>query len=271
MTHAAFSGVGIPRFARNVRTSFAENAETSLAPNAELPAGPWTIEFTWHDLLFLHWPVPAATLRQLVPTPLEIDLLDGEAWVGVIPFFMSGIRLRGLPPLPGTSAFAEVNVRTYVRFRGQQGVYFFSLDAASLLAVRTARAWYHLPYFHARMSVERDGDAVRYSSVRREGPRPAEFRARYRPTSESRPSLLGSPEHWLTERYCLFTTDSRGGVYRADIHHAPWPLQRAEAELESETLAHAAGILLPHTAPLAHFSKKLDVRVWRPERLREAG
>ncbi|MGH9650386.1 MAG: YqjF family protein [Terriglobales bacterium] len=236
-----------------------------------LPAGPWTIEFTWHDLLFLHWPLPAAALRGLVPESLDLDLYDGQAWVGVIPFFMSGIRLRGLPSVPGTSALAEVNVRTYVRFRGQPGVYFFSLDAASLLAVHTARTWYHLPYFHARMSVEREGDGVRYSSERRERPRPAEFRARYRPTSEVRASLPGSLEHWLTERYCLFTTDSRGGVLRADIHHVPWPLQNAEVELERQTLTQAAGIPLPQTRPLAHFSRRLEVYVWRPERLADRG
>ncbi len=253
MTHGASSGVEIPRFARNVKNK------------------PWTIEFTWHDLLFLHWPVPPAALRGLVPASLELDLYRGEAWVGVIPFFMSGVRLRWLPPMPGTAAFAEVNVRTYVHFRGQPGVYFFSLDAASLLAVRTARAWYHLPYFHARMSVEHQSDAVRYSSERREGPRPAEFRARYRPTAEARPSLPGSLEHWLTERYCLFTANRKGNVLRAEIHHQPWPLQIAEAELESETLTRAAGIALPHTAPLAHFSRKLDVWVWRPERLSVAG
>ncbi|MGH9604035.1 MAG: YqjF family protein [Terriglobales bacterium] len=249
MTHASFAEIGIPRSARNVK------------------ARPWTIEFTWHDLLFLHWPVPPSSLRSLLPAPLDLDLYDGSAWVGVIPFFMSGIRLRGLPPLPGTSAFAEVNVRTYVRFRGQPGVYFFSLDAASRLAVRAARAWYHLPYFHARMSVEKEADAVRYSSERRDHPRPAEFRARYRPTSEVRASLRGSLEHWLTERYCLFTTDRRGNVIRAEIHHQPWPLQSAEVALERQTLAHAAGIHLPETAPLAHFSRRLDVYVWRPEYL----
>ncbi|MGH9532327.1 MAG: YqjF family protein, partial [Terriglobales bacterium] len=149
MIHTVPLEIEIPRFARNVKK-------------------PWTIEFTWHDLLFLHWPVPAASLRGLVPESLELDLYDGSAWVGVIPFFMSGIRLRGLPLFPGTSAFAEVNVRTYVRFRGQPGVYFFSLDAASFFAVRTARLWYHLPYFHARMSVENQGDTVRYSSQRRD-------------------------------------------------------------------------------------------------------
>ncbi len=233
----------------------------------EAPARSWAVAFTWHDLLFLHWPVPPASLRALVPQPLELDVYDRQVYVGVIPFYMSGVRLRRLPSVPGTSAFAEVNVRTYVLYRGQPGVYFFSLDAASTLAVRTARAWYHLPYFHARMSVGHDGDAVRYSSQRRENPRPAEFRARYRPNSQARRSLPGSLEHWLTERYCLFTTDTRGNVYRAEIQHAPWPLQSAEVELESESLARAAGITLPGIAPLAHFAKRLEVCVWRPERL----
>jgi hypothetical protein len=232
-----------------------------------LPVGPWTIEFTWHDLLFLHWPAEAAALRRLVPESLELDLYNGEAWVGVIPFFMSGIHLRGLPPMPGISAFAEVNLRTYVRFRGQPGVYFFSLDAASRLAVRTARAWYHLPYFHARMSVEREGEAVRYSSERRERPHPASFCARYRPTSEVCRSLPGSLEHWLTERYSLFTADRRGRMVRAQIHHQPWPLQSAEVNLECQTLTKAAGIKLPQSQPLAHFARRLDVCVWRPERL----
>ncbi len=204
-------------------------------------------------------------MRGLIPESLELDTCDGQAWVGVIPFFMSGIRLRGLPPLPGTSAFAEVNVRTYVRFGGQPGVYFFSLDAASRLAVRAARAWYHLPYFHARMSVTRAGDTVLCSSERLDRPRPAEFRGRYRPTSEARRSQPGSLEHWLTERYCLFTTGGRRNVARAEIHHQPWSLQNAEAELECETLTRAAGITLPHTAPLVHFARSLDVYVWRPD------
>ncbi len=234
---------------------------------SELIEPTWIIQFTWHDLLFLHWPVEPASLQGLVPPVLELDLHHGEAWVGVIPFFMSGIRLRGLPSLPGTSAFAEVNLRTYVRFRGQPGVYFFSLDAASRLAVRAARAWYHLPYFHARMSVERDGDAVCYSSERRENPQPAEFRARYRPVSEARACLPGSLEHWLTERYCLFTTDGRKNVIRAQIHHQPWPLQSAEVELETQTLTRAAGITLPAARPLAHFARRLEVCVWRPESL----
>ena len=232
-----------------------------------IPQRPWIISFTWHDLLFAHWPVEPLAVRELIPRQLELDLFDGRAWVGVTPFRMSGVRLRWLPAVPGTSDFPEVNVRTYVRCGGRAGVYFFSLDAASWLACRLARAWYRLPYFHARMSIRSEDDSVRYESVRLEGPRPAEFRARYRPVSAPRTAQPGSLEHWLTERYCLFTTDLHGRVFPGDIHHLPWPLQDAEAEIETNTLASAAGIRLPDAAPLLHFAKKLDVVVWRPERL----
>ncbi|MGH9580358.1 MAG: YqjF family protein [Terriglobales bacterium] len=239
-------------------------APPSLTPP---PRGLCVIRFTWHDLLFAHWPMEAATLRALVPAPLELDLFDGRAWVGVIPFRMSGVRLRGLPAVPGLADFPEVNVRTYVRPGGRAGVYFFSLDAASWPACRAARMWYHLPYFHARMKVKMEDDTTTYQSIRREGPRPAEFRARYRPASEPSPAPPGSLAHWLTERYCLFSLDGRGGVHRADIHHAPWPLAEAEAEIASNSLAAAAGIHLPPEPPLLHFARRLEVRVWPPERI----
>lgn len=232
-----------------------------------LPARPWILCFTWHDLLFAHWPVEPAALRKLVPSQLELDLYDDHAWVGVIPFRMSGVRLRGLPAMPGAANFPEVNVRTYVRSGGRAGVYFFSLDAASWLACRAARTCYRLPYFHARMSVQSENEVVAYRSSRREGPRPAEFRARYRSVSAPSAAQPGTLEHWLTERYCLFTADPAHQVHSAEIHHAPWPLQAAEAEIETNTLAQAAGIRLPDTAPLLHFARRLDVVVWAPHRV----
>jgi len=232
-----------------------------------LPQGPWVIQFTWQDLLFAHWPVEAEALRALVPAPLELDLFDARAWVGVIPFRMSGVRLRGLPAVPGLAHFPEVNVRTYVRQGGRAGVYFFSLDAASWTACRAARLWYRLPYFHARMQVEAEGEATTYQSIRREGPRPAEFHARYQPISAPSRAAPGTLAHWLTERYCLFAVDARGRVHRADIHHAPWPLSEAEAEIARNTLAAAAGVRLPQQPPLLHFARRLDVLVWPPQRI----
>lgn len=232
-----------------------------------LPAWPWVIRFTWHDLLFAHWPVEPAAIRDVVPRPLELDLFDGRAWIGVVPFRMSGVRLRGLPAIPGAASFPEVNVRTYVRAGGRAGVYFFSLDAASWLACRMARAWYRLPYFHARMKVGNEGDSVLYESVRRAGPQPAAFRAIYSPVSAPRDAQPGTLEHWLTERYCLFTTGSSGRILAGEIHHVPWPLQDAEAEIESNTLTQAAGIRLPDMAPLLHFARRLEVVVWAPRSL----
>jgi|SRR5580658_5734492 uncharacterized protein YqjF (DUF2071 family) len=218
---------------------------------------------TWHDLLFAHWPLPHATLRPLVPAQLELDQFGGQCWVGVVPFRMSAISGRGLPPLPGLSSFPELNVRTYVTRGEKPGVYFFSLDAANLPAVWAARKFFHLPYFHARMSCEDRSDDrggnILYSSLRLESP--AEFRANYRPTAEVRLRETGSLENWLTERYCLYTTH-RGEVYRGEIHHQRWPLQQAEAAFEKNTVAAAAGISLPDTTPSVLFARRLEVLIW---------
>jgi uncharacterized protein len=218
----------------------------------------------WHDLLFAHWAVPPAHIRPLVPSQLELDLFQGNAYVAVAPFHMSGIRGRFLPPLPGLSRFPELNVRTYVRHQDAPGVYFFSLDAGSLPAVWGARATYGLPYFHADISVSVGSEQVEYRSRRLEDSRPAEFHARYWPVSEPRQSERNSLEYFLTERYCLYTV--RGGkVFRAYIHHLPWPLQDAEAEIGINTVAQAAGIELPDAKPLLHFSRFLEVLIWWPE------
>ena len=214
---------------------------------------------TWHDLLFVHWPISPEVLRPLVPPELPLDTFDGRCWVAVAPFHMSGIRSRGLPPIPGASRFPELNVRTYVSLDGKPGVFFFSLDAASSLAVWAARTFYRLPYFHAAMSVKVVDDTIDYVSRRTQGN--AELRARYRPIAPVQLRAKGTLEHWLTERYCLYTIGS-GRVYRAEIHHQPWPLQDAAAEFEINTMATAAGILLPQDAPLLHFSQRLEVLIW---------
>jgi len=214
---------------------------------------------TWHDLLFAHWPLLIEKMRPLVPAQLTLDTFDGDCWVGVVPFHMSGIRGRTLPLLPGLSRFPELNVRTYVTYGGKPGVYFFSLDAANLPAVWAARRFYHLPYFHAAMGSTELGASIHYHSRRLRGA--AEFRGHYHPTTEMRLSEKGSIEHWLTERYCLYTVH-HDQVYRGEIHHQPWPLQDAAAEFETNTVAAAAGISLPTTAPLLHFARELEVLIW---------
>lgn len=230
-----------------------------------LPRGPWIMAQRWHDLLFAHWPVPVAALRPIVPAPLQIDTWDGQAWIGVVPFRMTGVRPRGVPPLPWLSAFPELNVRTYVTDgdgpTAKPGVFFFSLDAANWLAAAAARWLYQLPYYHARMALRCAGDVVEYRSYRVDIP-PADLRARYRPTGPIQPFAPGSLDRWLTERYCLYTLEARGRIYRAEIHHAPWPLQPAEAEFEVNTMVAPLGVALPPAPPLLHFARRQDVIVW---------
>jgi hypothetical protein len=214
---------------------------------------------SWHDLLFAHWPIRADQMRPLVPAQLALDTFDGQCWVGVVPFWMSGVRARGFPALPGASRFPELNVRTYVTQGGKPGVYFFSLDAASRVAVWAARAFYHLPYFYARMRAEQQSDDIFYHSLRLESG--GEFRGNYGPTSAVERRQEGTLEHWLTERYCLYTVHA-GRMYRGEIHHEPWPLQDAHAEIEINSMATVAGVVLPEAAPLLHFARRLDVLIW---------
>jgi uncharacterized protein len=221
----------------------------------------------WLDLLFAHWPVPIAALRSLIPSDLEVDTYDGQAWLGIVPFVMEDVGPRGLPAPPAAGAFAEVNVRTYVRRGDLAGVWFFSLDAASRLAVEGARRFFHLPYFSAAMSVVRDGDAIEYRSERRDGRgRPASLDMRYRPIGPVRFAEPGSLDAWLTDRWRVFAPDGSGRVLRTEIRHAPWPLQPAEADIRVETLAAAIGIELPSMPPLLAYASLLDVRGWWPRR-----
>jgi uncharacterized protein YqjF (DUF2071 family) len=186
---------------------------------------------TWEELLFAHWPLPVEELRAHVPPELELDTYDGVAYLGVTPFRITNLRLRGLPPVPRVSSFLELNCRTYVSHGGEKpGIWFFSLDAASRLAVEAARRLYRLPYFQARMS-----GPPHYTCVRQGAARPHEFDAVYRPAGAVAPAGAGTLEHFLAERYCLYTHDE-GRLWRGEIHHLPWPLQDAEAEIAVNTM-----------------------------------
>jgi len=243
--------------------SIAMNAAPILAQTSHrpwpLPQTRWTLYMRWHDLLFLHWPVRRETIRPLIPRALELDLFDGWCWIGVVPFRMSGVRPRHVP---AAMAFAELNVRTYVTARGRSGVWFFSLDAASRLAVRAAR-WLGLPYFDARMTARADGPTVHYRSARihRRAPS-AEFSAAYRPTGPSYRAAPGSLDHWLTERYCLYAALDGERIVYGEIQHAPWPLQPAEAELRTNTMARPLGIEFSRAQPLCHFAGYQEVLAW---------
>ena len=224
-----------------------------------VPERPWIMTQTWHDLLFAHWPVDKERLRAAVPRAFELDLFDHQAWLGVIPFHMTNVAPRGLPALPWVSAFPELNVRTYVTRDGKPGIYFFSLDAGNPLAVGTARTLFHLPYFSAAMRVTPGDGWVGYESKRADAGRPAELICRYRPTGPVREPTPGTLEHFLTERYCLYTLDGASRPRRLEIHHRPWPLQPAEAQISINTMADAAGFRLPSIAPVLHFAKRQDM------------
>ncbi len=218
---------------------------------------------SWRQLAFIHWRVPTDDLRPLVPAPLEVDEFEGSGWVAVAPFRVTGLRARYTPPLPGVSEFLEMNLRTYVKHRGRSGVYFFTLEAESRLAVAAARATYRLPYHHADMSLRDDGEWTHYRS-RRRTPGGPEFIGSYRPVGPSFEPAAGTLEHFLTERYALFAVLRNGRVIRADIHHAPWRLQPAEARIDRNTMLSEYGIHPPEQHPLVHYSSRQDTYVWPP-------
>lgn len=231
----------------------------------KLPTGPWVMAQDWEDLLFAHWPVPVEALRALVPSRLELETFDRQAWIGIVPFRMSGVRLRWTPAVPGLSAFPELNVRTYVKAGGKPGVWFFSLDAANRVAVGVARAWFHLPYFRARMALESRGQEIVYFSRRTdERGRGERFEASYACEGAKFRAQPGTLDYLLTERYCLYAQRRDGTILRGEIHHSPWELQRARVKIIANTMTESLG-LSPAGEPLLHFSKRQRVIVWQPQ------
>jgi uncharacterized protein len=233
-----------------------------------LPSGSWVMAQSWHDLLFAHWPIAAGLLRPHIPNALRIDTFNGQAWIAVVPFRMTGVRLRWTPALPWLSAFPELNVRTYVVADGKPGVWFFSLDAGNPVAVAAARVWFHLPYFQARMKCEAASGWIQYVSERsHRGARAGVLEAKYRPREEIFEARPGTLEHFLIERYCLYAAGPGGELFRCEIHHQPWQLQIAEAHIARNSMTEAAGLPLPASQPLLHFARHQDVVVWWPKRI----
>lgn len=225
---------------------------------------------SWRHLLFLHWALPPEVMAPLLPPGLTLDTFDGKAWVGLVPFTMRGVRPRGLPAVGFLSDFHETNVRTYVHFQGKDpGVWFFSLEAANAIAVRLARAWFKLPYHYARMELTtgREGEPLSYRSERRwPGPTPATCSVRCTPRGSSAPSSPGTLQHFLVERYFLYST-ANGSLHRGQVHHPPYQVRGADVEGLDESLLAVAGIVRPAEPPLALFSEGVDVDVFRLRRV----
>lgn len=228
----------------------------------------------WRDLLFLHQPVPVELLRRLVPPALAIDSFDGQAWVTLIPFAIQDSRPAGIPARLGMS-FLETNLRTYVRSpQGEPGIFFFSLEASSWLAVAGARAGYALPYFPARMECHKEpgGATLRYRTVRRLGGAGALLSAAWQVAADLGTAAPGTRDEFLVERYVLFAR-RRGRILRARVRHRPYPLRAATVTSLEETLCAQAGLpAMPDAPPLVHFSPGVDVDLfWRAAVASETG
>jgi len=227
-----------------------------------LPSRRWVMGQTWESLVFAHWRVAVDELRPYIPADLEIEEFDGSAWLGIVPFRITGLRARGMVPLPGLSAFNELNVRTYVRAAdGKPGVWFFSLEATSRLAVRAARRQYRLPYFDAQIALQDDGRRIDVACSRR-GEAGKDFSGAFRAAAEPAVSPVDSLEFFLVERYCLYT-EGGGALWRAEIHHAPWVVGAGEAEIGLNSIAP----LSLSGAALCHIAERQDVVVWPLERV----
>lgn len=233
-----------------------------------MPAGPWIMTQTWHNLLFLHAPIEPESLRPLVPPSVELDTFEGQAWLGVVAFRLSKIRLCGFPEIGLVSHFNEINLRTYVTQRDIPGVLFLSMDADHPLAISLARPMFRLPYTPANILVRRTSRGLSIAGERTSGSgMGAQFRAIYRPHGPVYTSCRGTLEHWLTERYCYYSV-SKDHTYRCDIFHPPWPLQCACASIARNTLAESLGLHTEPGEPTLHYAHKLTALIWRPQKIR---
>jgi uncharacterized protein len=247
------------------------------------PDSQWLFSQSWSDVLFAHFAIDPSVLRRMVPEPLTLDLYDGAAWLTISPFYTSYLRPSGVPPLPVLSFFPQVSVRTYVTLMDRAGehkpgIFYFSVDAANLASVWLARMLLRMPCWHAKMTMQTAGaahssgeKAIRFRSSRLHGPAAfsgaASFEAVYAPRGEVWHARRGSLDEFLAERYCAYAW-SRRKVYRVEIHHQPWPLQRAEAEIASNSLGEPLGLLLLGRPDLCHFSRSNKLLTWAPQRVR---
>lgn len=239
-------------------------SDSERARLRERPPDRPVIRELWRHLGFLHWPVAAEVISRRLPPGLEVDTFGGVAYLGVVPFTIPLTRAAFLP-LPLAPAFHEINLRTYVHRAGRDpGVWFFSLDAASRLAVAGARAAYHLPYFHARIEMRDREGGIDFTARRRPSRVEARFACQYRPAGAAAPAALGTLEFFLAERYLLYAWTGKA-LRSARVFHRPYPLQPATVTDLDETLTRAAGLQVDDSAPpLAHYARDLDVEIYRP-------
>lgn len=229
-----------------------------------LRRGPWIMRQRWHHLLFAHWPVEYEKLRAAVPRELDLDAFGGEVWLGLVVFGLSGIKLRWLPEVKPLASFPEVNLRTYVTYRGQPGVYFISLDADNPVAVAIASRWFQLNYYDAEIRYTRDADGLHFNSRRIQRRLPeAKLDVTYAPADSLTAGAPGGLrlQEWLTERYCYYVAKD-DQVRRCDIDHRPWSLQHARADFRENSIALPFGIELDGAGALLHYCRYMEARIW---------
>jgi uncharacterized protein YqjF (DUF2071 family) len=231
------------------------------------------MKMQWHDLLFMHYRVAIQDLRRLIPEPLEIDTFDGSAWIGIVPFRMTGVAPRMVPPVPWLSSFPELNVRTYVTIGGKPGVWFFSLDATNPLAVRFARRTFHLKYMDAEIDFSRkdcscDGTWIGYRSTRTHRNEPAaNLDCEYRPIGQPYRAAPGKLEYFLTARYCLYSCSNKGVIYRGEIDHDPWQIQNAQTIINENSMLNGLNLIVEGNSPVLHYAEHIAARAWTIERV----
>ncbi|GIP32618.1 YqjF family protein [Paenibacillus sp. J2TS4] len=235
----------------------------TVRPGADGSPPLWIMKQSWEQLLFLHWPVAASSLRKLIPEPLTVDTFAGQAWIGIVAFRMNRIRLKGCP-IPYPFAFPEINVRTYVTHPRGPGVYFISLDASDRLVLNMAKWWYSLPYHKADMRFRQREEHIVLSSHRpgASSGSPALFSAKYRPLSRPYLATPGTIEHWLTERYLFYCFHKlKQTMYCGEVCHPPWMLCQAEVELSKNTMTGPLGMALPESPEFMHYSRGVEARL----------
>lgn len=247
-----------------------ERAVQSARTGRDAQEQRWLMFESWTDLLLASWPIPAAALRPHVPALLDIDSFDGSAWVSLVPFQATDMRIHGLPPVPGQADFPELNFRTYVRCMGIGGVYFLSLDCPGALVSLIGTKLFGLPFKEARIRIEKQGASVRVESRRTSRGESAEFAAVYTPRGAASAPAPGSIEAFLTGRLSLFVADRGGHLHRGDVWHDPWQLQPVDARIEKNTIAAAAGLTLADTPAHVAFAARTDSLIYPPTRVTAA-
>lgn len=233
-----------------------------------IPSNYWIMNQKWRDVLFSHWPVSPEALKPYIPAPLKLDTFDSFGWIGIVLFAMDGIYPRGFPFLSLVPKFAEVNVRTYVHYNGKPGVLFMSLDVGDWASLNIAKRWYHLPYSQANVSYQQKHHVFHFEGRRKEQNNiPVLLRGSFTPHSEIFFPKEGRIDHWVTERYCLYSTDKRGNLFRGEIHHPPWPLQKADVDIIENTLFTPFQLDMEGEKPLSHYSKGVDTVFWNIKKI----